>query len=182
MVQIIVILAGTIILVGFSWHSLRTPHYHGVTRFFAWENILILIAIQLPHWFVKPFSWYQLISWSLLCVSLTLALVGFILLNKIGGSKSRTDENTNFPFENTANLVTQSIFKYIRHPLYSSLLCLVWGVFFKLPSLLGGSIAMVATAFLFATAKIEEQENIKTFGRKYVEYMKTTKMFIPFLI
>ncbi len=40
---------------------------------------------------------------------------------------------------------------------------------------------MSATAFLVATAKVEEAENILFFGTSYHAYIKRTKMFIPFV-
>jgi protein-S-isoprenylcysteine O-methyltransferase Ste14 len=39
----------------------------------------------------------------------------------------------------------------------------------------------MTSAFLIATAKVEETENLEKFGSDYAVYMKTTKMFIPFL-
>jgi protein-S-isoprenylcysteine O-methyltransferase Ste14 len=78
--------------------------------------------------------------------------------------------------------VTEGIYSAIRHPLYSSLLFLDWGIFFKSPSLRGGLIALVASVFLRATAKVEERENLRTFGEAYREYKARTKMFVPFLI
>jgi protein-S-isoprenylcysteine O-methyltransferase Ste14 len=45
---------------------------------------------------------------------------------------------------------------------------------------LGGEHTL-RTAFLIATAKVEEVENLSKFGADYAAYMKTTKMFIPFL-
>lgn len=84
-------------------------------------------------------------------------------------------------FENTTTLVRLGAYRYIRHPLYSSLLWLAWGIFFKDPSLPGGVLALAALAFLVATAKVEEAENLHRFGADYAAYMKTTKMFIPFL-
>ena len=84
-------------------------------------------------------------------------------------------------FEKTTALVTVGIYRYIRHPLYSSLLFLAWGIFFKDPSWPGGLLAVVATLFLVATARVEEAENVRFFGEEYKEYMKQTKMFIPFL-
>ncbi|MFQ6114313.1 MAG: methyltransferase family protein [bacterium] len=73
------------------------------------------------------------------------------------------------------------MFKYIRHPLYSSLLLLAWGVFFKRPSWVSGGVVMGATAFLLATSKVEEMENIRYFGAAYRAYMQHSKMFIPFV-
>ncbi len=40
---------------------------------------------------------------------------------------------------------------------------------------------MAASAFLTATARVEEAENLDKFGDQYAAYMKTTKIFIPFL-
>jgi protein-S-isoprenylcysteine O-methyltransferase Ste14 len=37
------------------------------------------------------------------------------------------------------------------------------------------------SAFITAAAKVEERENLRKFGADYAEYMKSTKMFIPFV-
>ena len=84
--------------------------------------------------------------------------------------------------EATTHLVQSGIYRYIRHPLYASLLYLAWGIFFKSPSLLGGCLAAVASAFLYATARADESECMVKFGGEYAMYMKKTKMFIPFVI
>ena len=84
-------------------------------------------------------------------------------------------------FEKTTQLVTSGIYRYIRHPLYSSLLLLAWGIFFKHPELTPLILAVTATAFLIFTAKADEAECIRFFGPPYQEYMQRTKMFIPYL-
>ena len=67
-------------------------------------------------------------------------------------------------FEKTSTLVTTGIYHYIRHPLYSSLLLLTWGIFFKDPTGPGVLLALAATLFLVATAKADEAECIRFFG------------------
>jgi protein-S-isoprenylcysteine O-methyltransferase Ste14 len=156
-----------------SWQFLRNPRSRGFYRFFVFESILILILLNMEHWFRDPFSVHQIVSWLLLLTSIVLAAHGFYLLHVIGRPKSG--------IEDTTTLVMVGAYKYIRHPLYGSLLFLAWGVFFKDVSLLGGILASVATAFLIVTAKMEEAENIQRFGIEYAAYMKSTKMFIPFL-
>jgi len=42
-------------------------------------------------------------------------------------------------------------------------------------------LTAVASAFLFATARVEEAENLHKFGEEYASYMSKTKMFIPYL-
>jgi protein-S-isoprenylcysteine O-methyltransferase Ste14 len=166
-----IVSAGIVFL---SWKSLRKPYSHGFFRFFAFESILVLILLNAKHWFREPFSALQVISWLLLLSSLAMAVHGFYLLRMSG--KPATG------IENTTVLVKRGAYKYIRHPLYSSLLLLTLGVFIKDPSLFPGITVLVASAFLVATARVEEVENLQKFGAKYANYMKTTKMFFPFLI
>ena len=153
--------------------SLRNPRSHGFFRFFAFESILVLILLNLEHWFSNILSPLQIISWLLLLSSLLLAIHGFYLLRIIGRSKGG--------IENTTTLVRSGAYKYTRHPLYSSLLLFSWGVFFKDPSLLSSVLLLAILAFFVASAKAEETENLQKFGADYADYMKTTKMFIPFL-
>lgn len=162
--------------------SLRVPRSHGFFRFFAWETILVLILLNLENWFQDPFSVRQIISWFLLTVSMSLAVHGICLLRMMGKpDKRRIGEAPTIGFEKTTALVSVGAYKYIRHPLYGSLLFLVWGIFLKDPSWLAGILATTATFFLVATARVEEAENIRFFGPAYGTYMKKTKMFIPFI-
>lgn len=103
------------------------------------------------------------------------------MLRKFGGRAQRQIHPENFAFENTANLVTVGIYKYIRHPLYGSLLLLAWGAFLKHFSIAGSIAVIVATVALAVTAKMDERECLQTFGSAYANYMKKTKRFIPYL-
>ena len=164
-----------------SWPSLRGLRFHGFYRFFAWEAILVLVLLHIELWFHEPFGPNQLISWFLLAVSLFLASQGFLLLRMAGKPDSKRDDSSLVGIEKTTELVTKGAYRYIRHPLYSSLLFGAWGAFFKRPSWLGFLLAMITVFLLAMTAKVEEAENIRFFGAQYRSYMKQTKMFIPFL-
>jgi protein-S-isoprenylcysteine O-methyltransferase Ste14 len=173
MPEILIFIFGSVAVLWFSWPSLRQPGSHGFYRFFAWEAILGLFALNLSTWFVDPLAWHQIISWILLFGSLIPVIYGVLLLRNVG---KPTDA-----LEATTKLVTTGIYRYIRHPLYASLLYLAWGIFFKSPSLLEGLIAAVTTAFLYATARADENECLVKFGDEYAEYMKNTKRFLPFV-
>lgn len=166
---IFIILSAGILFV--SWKPLRNLRSHGFFRFFAFESILGLIVLNVEHWFRDPFSVCQIISWILLVCSIAMAAHGFYLLRIIGKPKSG--------IESTTVLVRHGAYNYIRHPLYSSLLFLAWGVFLKGISLWTILLVLAATAFVVATAKVEEKENLQKFGTQYADYMKTTRMFIP---
>ncbi len=173
MIETILFIAGSIFIIWISTPSLRRPGSHGFYRFFAWEIILGMFLVNVRGWFVHPFAWYQIISWILLFASLVPFISGVYLLRHAG---KPTDA-----LEATTQLVQSGIYRFIRHPLYASLLYLAWGIFFKSPSLLDGCLAAVATAFLYATARADEAECLVKFGEEYAGYMKKTKLFIPFI-
>jgi protein-S-isoprenylcysteine O-methyltransferase Ste14 len=180
-VKIIVFLVASAGLLWLSWSSLRDIRSHGFYRFFAFEAIVILILLNIDYWFYEPLSIHQIFSWFLLIISLFLVIHGFQLLHKIGKPNSNRKDPTLVGIEKTTRLVLVGAYHYIRHPIYSSGLFGVWGVFFKQPSWLGFSLAVISFFFLTITAKMEEIENIRFFGDAYKSYMKKTKMFIPFV-
>jgi len=181
-IQLVLFFIGTIFLILVSNKSLRSPKVHGFYRFFVFEFSLTLVLLNIPYWFTDPFSFLQIISWVLLIISIYLVFQSFYSLKKFGGNRKREKESANFNFEDTTNLVRDGIYKYIRHPMYGSLLFLAPGAMFKYISIITVSLAMVIFVFLIITAKIEEKENLKYFGYDYSDYMKKTKMFIPFII
>jgi protein-S-isoprenylcysteine O-methyltransferase Ste14 len=179
--KILFFVAASLPLIYISRASLKKPGSHGFYRFFAWEAILALVMLNLDVWFVDPFSWHQLISWLLLLGSIFLLIQGINLLKEIGQPDSGRADPSLLSFEKTTRLVTTGIYGYIRHPLYSSLLFLAWGTFFKDISVTGGVLVLISSIFLVATARADEIECIRYFGSEYEGYRKRTKMFIPYL-
>jgi len=181
-VKLIIFVIASAGIIFISRVSLRVPHSHGFFRFFTFESILALILLNTEYWFAEPFSAAHIVSWLLLFFSLFLAAHGFYLLCVIGKPARESRPTTaNFRFENTATLITVGAYKYIRHPLYCSLLLLGWGAFLKRPTVPSVFLILATSVFLFVTAKVEENENLARFGTDYAAYMKGTKMFIPFL-
>jgi protein-S-isoprenylcysteine O-methyltransferase Ste14 len=166
----------------FSRASLRIPRSHGFYRLFAWECILGLLFLNASQWFRDPFSAAQVVSWLLLAISGVLVLHAANLLRSHGNLDRKRQDVALIGIEKTTSLVTKGAYRYIRHPLYSSLLFLTWGVFLKRPILVSGGLAAGSTAFLVLTARAEELENVRFFGAPYFEYIQQTKMFIPFIV
>jgi len=180
-IQISIFIIISILIILVSFQSLLNPKSHGFYRFFVFETVIILVIINIPYWFINPFSLLHIISWFLLILSLIVVIQGFYLLLKKGGSKKRELDSENYEFENTVNLVETGIYKYIRHPLYCSLVIGAWGVLLKNITFYGIVLAVIVTLFAIAAAKVEEKENILFFGSAYEDYMKKTKMLIPYL-
>ena len=180
-IRIILFVLLSLFVVFISWRSLHKSKSHGFYRFFDFQGILILLFLNIPYWINNPFSPLQLLSWILLFLSIYFVYQGFFLLEKHGDSNNNQKRDENFTFENTTNLVTTGIYKYIRHPLYSSLLLLAWGAFLKHIGLTVTIVVLLTTVSLVLTAKMEERENITFFGESYKEYIKNSKMFLPYI-
>jgi len=169
------LITGTIVILVFSWFfSIKHGRYHGIPRFFAFESIFLLTLLNIRIWFRNPFSIHQLISWILLIISAYAGAEGYLLLKR----KGRSVEN----FENTTVLVKSGIYKYIRHPLYLSLLLLGTGVMMKNTGTLQLILGLINVVAIYFTAMTEEKEMISRFGKDYLQYMKESKMFIPFIL
>jgi protein-S-isoprenylcysteine O-methyltransferase Ste14 len=182
MTGVYIFLIASLAIAVVSRGSLRAPGSHGFYRFFAWEAILGLILLNISSWFDAPFSFHQIVSWVLLLVSTFLVAVGGLHLLRRGKPDTSRKDPTLLDFERTSRLVTTGIYRYIRHPLYSSLLFLAWGVFFKDTSLAGLLLAMTASYFLARTSVADERECVRYFGKEYQDYMARTKMFVPFVL
>jgi protein-S-isoprenylcysteine O-methyltransferase Ste14 len=183
MLRLIAFIVSSAGLIYVSRGSLRAPRSHGFYRFFAWEFIAALFVLNVDVWFRAPLSWYQLISWFLLIVCLVPLGFGVRSLTARGKPVAqREGEPQLLAFEKTSALVTTGIYRYIRHPLYTSLLLLTWGIFFKAPGWVGLLLALAASLFVFATARADEAECRRFFGPAYQDYMKRTKMFVPFVL
>ncbi len=175
-IRVILLVAGTLFIIWFSWWaSIKDKRFHGYYRFFSFESILLLTILNAKTWFVHPFSWHQILSWLFLIFSLSLALYGFIWLVTAGKPQGK--------FENTSRVITTGAFRFIRHPLYASLLLLGMGIWLKSPfSLLSFALFLVNTLALYLTARADEKEMIQKFGAEYELYMENSKMFIPFVL
>ena len=181
MLEGIIFIGGTLGILYVSRHSLRRPGSHGFYRFFAWEFLLVLFVLNMRKWFEEPFAPHQLVAWSLLMIALFLIIDSAIRLRFQGAPSDARVDDSLIGIEKTTLLVTEGIYYYIRHPMYSSLFFLGWGIFFKDPSWFGAVLAVAAGVFLALTARVEEDENICFFGGAYQEYMTRTKMFVPFV-
>lgn len=180
--EILAFLAGSVLLYWFSRKSLAAPNSHGFYRFFAWEAILLLIILNHEPWGEQPYSAHQTGSWILMLLSILLACLGLIALRSKGKANEQRDDPALYGFEKTTALVSSGIFRYIRHPMYTSLIALAWGAYFQDPSVIGTVIAGSASFFLVLTAKADEKECLQYFGEQYAAYKQRTWMFIPYVL
>ncbi len=160
MIKWFTFIAGTAVLAYISRASFRAPKSHGYYRFFAWELILFLFAMSLNDWDGPVRTPDEIASEVLMNISLLLVVLGYLSLFLFGKHDANRSDAPLLFIEKTTSLVTRGLYRYIRHPIYSSLIFLAWGLFFKEMSWLNGGIALIACALLLITSHAEENENI----------------------
>lgn len=174
-------IAALLILI-FSRHVILKPRSHGFYRFFGWECIAWLLINNYRYWFTDFLSVYNIISLIFLLYATCLVIAGIVLIKIKGKADGSRRDDSLYCFERTTELVETGLYKYIRHPLYGSLVFITWGIFFKHPEIYLLIISNIATTAFFTTMIIEEKENISFFGEKYRAYMKRSKMIIPYVL
>ena len=83
--------------------------------------------------------------------------------------------------QNKGQLVTQGIYRYIRHPHYSSIImiCIGGAILSTYLSIFLITAVIVVSLFYWAAVR-EERELIKAYGEAYQDYMRAVKgRFIP---
>jgi protein-S-isoprenylcysteine O-methyltransferase Ste14 len=83
--------------------------------------------------------------------------------------------------EPTTELVTDGIYRYLRHPLYISLLLLVVGVWLKNVSWASTAWGVGSGVAVWVTARREEAELGAQFGEAYRAYRARTKGYVPWV-
>ena len=171
--SIFIFFLGTLIFAYFSWrYAIVNPRRQGPYRFVVFEGILALALMNDEAWFNAPGSPVQIVSWVVLALSIYLAIAGFTLLRNRGSPQGH--------FEYTTALVTGGVYRFIRHPMYASLLLLATGVALKRPTYWPAiAVYAIVVVAVYFTAKAEEQDTLEGFGAAYAAYMKTSKMFVP---
>lgn len=181
--QLLVFGLGTLLLLGISWRALGNRKAHGFYRFLAWVAMLALLVLNAPVWFEDRYALHQRVAWVLLFLSLLTLALGLYQLRRDGRPDRRQRaERELYGFERTSRLVSGGIYRYIRHPMYCSLLLLTWGMACKdlTPATL--ALAGLASAMLYLAARRDEAECLAYFGEAYREYMARSRMFVPFVL
>lgn len=177
--MLFLLLSTAIVLI--SYKNVMHPNSHGFPRMFGWIGIAWLFDHNRQTWFDNPLSALQLGSWILLVLSVYLVFVALIDFRRFGKINSSRQEHHLFFFEKTTNLIDQGIYRFIRHPMYASLISLTWGTALKMPELPVILVASLCSFLFYLTARMDEKECLSFFGEDYQSYKNRSKMFVPFV-
>ena len=113
-----------------------------------------------------------------------LAGVAYLALGLWFFHRSHVDLGTNWSvtleIRERHRLVSDGVYRSVRHPLYSALLLYGVGQALVVPNWLIGPTFFVVFAILFALrVHAEERLMLETFGSEYAAYMARTKRLVP---
>jgi protein-S-isoprenylcysteine O-methyltransferase Ste14 len=181
-----------VILASVAMIVIRAPHGHrsgavpiAKSRKGRLETVLLTIAwiaFFVPFiWIVTPafdFADYPLYPAAFL-VGVSCLAFGLWLFHR-----SHADLGTNWSItlvvREKHQLITRGVYRWVRHPMYLSLLIYSAGQALVLPNWVAGPSYGVAMLLLFTLRmKPEERMMVEEFGDGYRSYMATTKRLIP---
>ena len=78
-------------------------------------------------------------------------------------------------------LITNGVFRHIRHPLYLGRIVMDFGIALAASSLWGAVLMAVSAPCFLIRIRFEEEMLVEEFGEAYREYKRHTKMLIPWV-
>ncbi|MBN1371658.1 MAG: isoprenylcysteine carboxylmethyltransferase family protein [Anaerolineaceae bacterium] len=180
-------------------HSLLASHWvkRGVERHFGaaaqrgyrlffvlQAGILGLAVLALAYWLPDAPLYSIPMPWLLLTLAIqALATWGLIrgvqqtgALDFLGLSQVFKPQPLTAPSE-PRKMVMQGFYQYVRHPLYSFSMILVW----LMPVVSWNTLGLMigASIYLLVGTLFEERKLLHEFGEAYADYCRRTPMFIP---
>ena len=182
-----VVLVGTLVML-----AIRAPHGHRSRRVKVAKShktpletgllVLVWVGFFVPFiWLASPvlsFAEYPLDIVPLVAGAMCFA-IGLWLFYR-----SHADLGTNWSItleiRDQHRLVTQGVYRRIRHPMYLALLLYSVGHALVIPNWVAGPSNLIAFAILFALrVRAEEKMMVDEFGDEYAAYTARTKRLVP---
>ena len=120
----------------------------------------------------SPWNYLMLVGQGLSVLMLIIAVLQTDTLAFIGLRQIVTDDEN-------GKLVTDGLYRFIRHPLYTFGLLILW----LTPSMTINSLIVYIslTIYILVGAYFEERKLLRVFGQEYADYKSVTPMLIPSL-
>ncbi len=146
-------------------------------------SIFVLLGYQilpLIYIFSTWFSWfdYNLPKWFSFPV-FALYCFGFWLFFK-AHTELGPSWSANVEVHEGQKLITDGVFKWVRHPMYASIAAVAIAQVFMLQNwLVGPAFLITATPFYRYIVAREEKHLINHFGEQYLQYIRETNALFP---
>lgn len=140
--------------------------------------LFLLATVQLLGWQVSPFpdytDWAAPVGFFIVCIGFMISVFARFTL---GANWANSYE---YQIKKQQELVTYGIYQYIRHPIYTGVFLMLFGA-----EVITQSYLILLYVFILVgmywQAKREEEILLEHFGKAYESYIKTSKMFVPFV-
>ena len=134
------------------------------------------VGITLPPGILWQHTLEQYIGYSGMYIGYALNVIGALLL--IQGWTS-IYKNYWSKQQGQGKLVTNGIYRYIRHPQYAGFMLITLGLLVHWATIPLLVMWPILTLMYYRLAKKEERDMEREFGYQYLAYKKTTSMFFP---
>ena len=178
-----IIYSSLLLLDGYAYYKLQKNNNINFNN--KKELILILVIkffgifIPIFAYYYGKFKKYNMNNNNTKYIGIIILLLVFFLLLHIN-DKLGNMYSMDIKIKKNHNLITDGIYKYIRHPTYLCSLLFLIGQQCIIPNKIGFISSIIAFSLLyFIRIPNEEEMLIKHFGKKYKKYMKRTKKIIP---
>lgn len=182
-----VVLAGTVVMVAIrAPHgrrsrvvkvaaSYKTPQETGLLVI-AWVGFFVPLI-----WVASPaFSFAEYAPRTDLLVAGVMCLVSGLSLFYRSHADLGTNWSVTLEVREQHRLITQGVYRRIRHPMYLALALYSIGQALVIPNWVAGPSNLIAFAILFALrVRAEERMMVQEFGDEYRAYSARTKRLIP---
>src|SRR3984885_6405717 len=179
-----------------AWYIIRYPFERrakkvGVTKsLFGWRESGLLSLAFFGLWIVPAI--YALTGFPpaldrpfipAIAILGVVTLCGALLLFYRSHADLGKNWSISLQIRNEHRLVTTGIFRFIRHPMYSSFFLLAVAQLMLLPNWFAGVTGLIGVAMLYAfRIRQEERMMMERFGAEYREYVAHTARLIPWLV
>jgi protein-S-isoprenylcysteine O-methyltransferase Ste14 len=179
-----------------AWYVIRYPFERrakkvGVTKsLFGWRESGLLALAFLGLWVIPAI--YALTGFPAALdrpLIPAIAILGIVMLCAalflFYRSHADLGKNWSISLEirSEHRLVSSGIYRFIRHPMYSSFFLMAVAQLLLLPNWLAGVTGLVGVGMLYAfRIRQEERMMMERFGAEYRDYMTRTARLIPWLV
>ncbi len=175
----VILTAGWLIwLTPFLLAKRNTQPARKLDRRARWGVLLVAIAYSMlwqnKFWERSPEAWRIALAIAFLLLASLLSWTGARAL----GRQWRIDAGLNPDHE----LVTLGPYRLVRHPIYTSMLCMLCGTGFMvtpLPMLLLSTLVFITGTEI--RVRIEDKLLASSFGERFLDYQRRVPAYIPFL-
>ena len=190
------IVANAVFLLGIvGWFVIRYPFQRrakrlGVARSVGGTQDRVLLVVAAVGQFLFP-AFYALTGtpafadYAFSAVQAwagVLVLAAALLLFRLTHKQLGKNWSISLELREKQTLVTDGLYGYVRHPMYSSFILFAIAQALLLQNWVAGPIGLAAIAILFfLRVPREEEMMIETFGQAYRDYMQRTARVVPWV-